>query len=118
MGGVSPFEAINNALPSADSNPPLVSEQTPNYSELPGSFDPFVRLVQDREGEGGMFIQTAGIHRVDVLFALLELAEAEADGLADELDAPPEQEARIETLLDDLRKACGSAQRARHDIAN
>ena len=83
------------------------------YAEKPGTFDPLDTIVQDRDGEGGLFIQTAGIHRADVLLALLELAEGEVAALSDEYDGPPDAEEHVTEARTDTETACWQARKAR-----
>ena len=87
-----------------------------NYAEVPGGFDTFDAIVQERDAEGGLFIQTAGIHRADVLLALLELAEAEAGALWGEYDGPPETEQEIKEARTDTETASWQARKARQEI--
>ena len=91
------------------------SGDTP-YAEPPGGFDTFEAIVQERDGEGGLFIQTAGIHRADVLLALLELAEAEAGALWDEYEGPSEIEEEITEARTDAEAASWQARKARQEI--
>ena len=88
------------------------------YAEPPGAFDPLERIVQERDAEGGLFIQTAGIHRADVLMALLELSEAEAGALWGEYDGPPEVEEEIREARTDTETASWQARRARQEATS
>jgi hypothetical protein len=85
------------------------------YAEPPGGFDTFEAIVQERDAEGGIFVQTAGIHRADVLMAFLELAEAEAGALWGEYDGPPEVEEEIREARQDTETASWQARRARQE---
>ena len=92
-----------------------VNDDDGNYAEEPGTFDPLDTIVQERDAEGGLFIQTAGIHRADVLLALLELAEVEAGALWDEYDGPPEAEEQVTEVRVDTETACWQARKARNE---
>lgn len=85
------------------------------YAEEPGMFDPLDTIVQERDAEGGVFIQTAGIHRADVLLGLLELAEAEANALWDEFDGPPEAEEQVTEAFVETEEASWEARKARDE---
>jgi hypothetical protein len=87
-----------------------------DYAEEPGGFDTFEAIVQERDAEGGIFVQTAGIHRADVLMAFLELAEAEAGALWGEYDGPPEVEEEIREARTDTETASWQARRARQEV--
>jgi len=87
-----------------------------DYAEEPGGFDTFEAIVQERDAEGGIFVQTAGIHRADVLMAFLELAEAEAGALWGEYDGPPEVEEEITEARQDTETASWQARRARQEV--
>jgi hypothetical protein len=87
-----------------------------DYAEEPGGFDTFEAIVQERDAEGGIFVQTAGIHRADVLMAFLELAEAEAGALWGEYDGPPEVEEEIREARTDTETASWQARKARQEV--
>jgi len=70
-------------------------DENPGYAVPPGNTDVYESIVQERTGEGGFFVQTAGVHRADVLLAFAELAVAEAEALEDEHDGPPKENADL-----------------------
>ena len=120
LDGVNPFDAVNDAfrkLPTPRTTP-LVSEQTPDYSEPPGESDVFDSIVQEREGEGGFFVQTAGVHRADVLLAFAELAAAEAEALEDEHDGPPREHTGIGETRRNLEDTVRVLSSLRHDVTH
>ena len=70
-------------------------DDTAEYAETPGEMDVYESIVQHRDAEGGVFVQTAGVHRADVLLAFAELAVTEAEALEDEYDGPPKEQADL-----------------------
>jgi len=113
-----PFTNVQRAVERLPFTPGGTGNHNPEYAVEPGNTDVYESIVQEREGEGGFFVQTAGVHRADVLLAFAELAVAEAEALEDEHDGPPKENADLMRIRERLEETYRHLMTIRRNVTN